>query len=149
ASGEKFLFAGAEASTWDGALTNGQYALNALTFFKGWESPMHIHHFEDEGIYIFSGAMATWLRDEPYKVVRAGEFVFLPRGVPHAGRVLEDGTHALGIFTPPGFDRFMRESSLDFTPGDFTVEKAIEGAMGANPRERYGIEILGPIPKTA
>jgi quercetin dioxygenase-like cupin family protein len=108
AAGDTFHFAGADASTWGGALTNGQYTLNAITFFKGWESPLHIHHREDEGLYIFSGAKEIKLGDEPLRVVRAGEFIFLPRGVPHGTRALEDGTHALGIFTPPGFDKFMR-----------------------------------------
>lgn len=147
ASGEKFLFAGAEAAAWDGGLTNGQYTLNAIKFFKGWESPLHIHHKEDEGVYLFSGAMAMWVGDEPVQVVRAGEFIFMPRGIPHGGRVLEDVTHALGIFTPPGFDKFMRESSLDFQASDFSVEKAIEGATSEKYMELYGVEILGPLPK--
>lgn len=41
----------------------------------------------------------------------AGEFVFLPRNVPHTWKALTDGAEALVIATPGGFEKFLRESS--------------------------------------
>ena len=145
-AGEKFRFAGVEMRVWDGALTNGQYTLNIVTLFKGWESPWHVHHREDEGLYLVAGAISAKLGDAGFTEVRAGEFAFLPRGVPHGLRVIEEGTQILGVFTPPGFERFFREQALDFAEEEFTVRRGIEGANATDPFKRYDVEILGPLP---
>ena len=48
-------------------LTDGQYLANIATFFKGWESPWHIHQREDEGLYVVRRSISAKLDDDPFK----------------------------------------------------------------------------------
>jgi quercetin dioxygenase-like cupin family protein len=143
APGEEFLFAGVKMRAFDGSLTGGRYSLIVSEFFAGWETPWHLHRLEDECLYLIRGSVSAKMGDQPYGTLRAGDFIFLPRGVAHGFRVLEE-TEILTVMTPPGLERFFREASFDFTERDFTPELGTETAI---PHEQqYGLEIFGGLP---
>jgi mannose-6-phosphate isomerase-like protein (cupin superfamily) len=62
--------------------TGGAYSITEVESFPGNGPPPHIHHREDECIYIVEGAFSIILAD---RVVDAadGDFVRIPKGTPH------------------------------------------------------------------
>ena len=62
--------------------TGGAYSVTEVESFPGNGPPPHIHHREDECIYIVEGAFSIILAE---RVVDAadGDFVRIPKGTPH------------------------------------------------------------------
>ncbi len=89
--------------------TNGRYALVKGSAKVGNEPPPHYHQWENETWYVVEGLLEFfWEGQEKSVMVRAGESVFLPRGVAHGVyyrsptlQVLliaqADGEHAVGM----------------------------------------------------
>jgi quercetin dioxygenase-like cupin family protein len=63
--------------------TGGQYTLVEILAPEGFASPLHVHHFEDEGFYILEGEMTFYVGDQTIKA-HPGSFLFGHKGVPHA-----------------------------------------------------------------
>lgn len=62
--------------------TGGALAMVELTHPADFATPPHIHHEEDEAFYILEGAMKGFCGVDEWRAT-AGDFVWLPRGVPH------------------------------------------------------------------
>jgi len=78
------------------------------------------HHHENEQLtYILEGALRFWIGEEGEEeiVVRAGEVLHIPSGVPHRAEALED-TLDVDVFSPP------RADWLDGTDHYFHEERA-------------------------
>ena len=71
---------------------------------KGCIVPKHSHDNE-QITFIVEGALKFWIGDdgEQELIVRAGEVLHIPSGVPHKAEALED-TVDYDIFTPPRED---------------------------------------------
>ena len=65
-----------------GADTGNQFALLENTSAGVSQTPVHIHADDDETVYMIEGEMEAVIGGQRH-VIRAGETVFLPRGVPH------------------------------------------------------------------
>jgi quercetin dioxygenase-like cupin family protein len=148
-----------EALWWFGVLatikataeqTDGRYALVEILAPDGYESVLHVHHFEDEGFYILEGEMTFYVGEQTIKA-KPGSFLFGPKDVPHAFTVDSGAARLLFIFTPAGLEggiREMGEPARSLTvppppeepPDEAEMERL--AAIGA----RYGAEILGPLP---
>jgi quercetin dioxygenase-like cupin family protein len=76
--------------------------INAAGDFAG--PPLHVHDF-DEFFYVLEGEL-TFKVEQELITKRAGEFAFVPRGVPHT-LANRSGARAryLLICTPAGFER--------------------------------------------
>jgi quercetin dioxygenase-like cupin family protein len=59
---------------------------------RGTEPPPHVHSREHEVFYILSGEINVYVERKVIRV-SAGEFMFLPRGVPHAFLFESDEVH--------------------------------------------------------
>ena len=82
--------------------SDGHLAVVELT--GGGRPPLHRHDF-DETFYILEGEL-TFQRGEERVTRRAGELVFVPRGVPHTYANLSGApARALMVITPAGFER--------------------------------------------
>jgi quercetin dioxygenase-like cupin family protein len=66
----------------DGAATKQKYTIMEATLPPDAGPPPHVHHREDETISVLSGEITFFLGDT-IKVLKAGEFIFAPRGIPH------------------------------------------------------------------
>jgi quercetin dioxygenase-like cupin family protein len=73
------------------------------------DTPLHVHSREDELFYILDGEHIITLGNEEHRL-GPGEFLFAPRGIPHAQRRVEPGVgHEMLIFSPGGFEQFFRD----------------------------------------
>ena len=81
---------------------------------KGSTVPMH-QHDNEQFSYLLKGELRFWVGEEQEEVlVRAGDVLHLPSGVPHGAEALEDSL-SLDVFSPPrqdwieGTDDYLRE----------------------------------------
>ena len=124
--------------------TGGALALVEFTHPADFATPPHVHHDEDEAFYILEGAMKGFCGNDEWRAT-AGDFVWLPRGVPHG--YATDGTETLrtlAITVPTGFERFVRDAgdvALERTlppPSDLDVPKLVAAAA------KHGQEFVDP-----
>ncbi len=102
--------------------------------------PVHVHHNEDEVIYVIEGTFEFWLDGETF-IAAAGSAVFLPRGVPHTFRVVGSMRgRSLAVLTPGGFEQFF----LDATKQGLTSAEQMAGVIEL--ATRYGLEFRGAAP---
>jgi quercetin dioxygenase-like cupin family protein len=108
-----------EARWWFGTLsvirgtaadTGGQMTIVEITNPPGFAGPLHVHHREDEAFWILDGDVTFEVGDFTIEA-RVGDYVFGPRGIPHRYTVGDAGARMLFIFTPGGFEEFIRATS--------------------------------------
>lgn len=97
-------------------LVTGQRMMLAHVYLdEGSVVPTHSHENE-QLTYILEGALRFWIGEEKRElVVRAGEVLHIPGGVPHRAKALED-TLDVDVFSPP------RQDWLDGTDAYFHAE---------------------------
>ena len=118
-----------------GQTTNGGFGLvEHLTMRTGFAAPYHTHHLEDEALYILEGEMAVVI-DGKWMLAGPGEFVFMPREIPHGFKVKGDTpARVLLLVTPGGFEQFVVEMSGP------DHDQIIQVAA------KYKVDIHGPLP---
>lgn len=128
-----------------GGQTGDLFGMVEFTHPPGFATPLHVHHNEDEAFYVLAGSMRGICGDEVW-TASAGDFVWLPRDVPH-GYVVdgEETLKTLAISLPAGFESFVREAGEPAgeptlpPPGEPDIPKLVAAA------EKYGQEIFGPL----
>ena len=120
-----------------GEETGGRFALVEMVEERGAEPPRHLHHWEDETLYVLEGSLSVWVAGK-WVEAPAGAAVFLARGVEHALAVAAGRARVLSFFAPAGFEGFYRELGATSAPD---VERLVITAA------RYGCEIVGPAPE--
>ncbi len=69
----------------------------------------HVHTREDEGVYVIDGVLTAEVGTQRFEV-RAGAFLWMPRGLPHTFANLGDEpVRGVGLINPSGFERFFGE----------------------------------------
>lgn len=66
----------------DGADTNQSYTIMEACLPPNAGPPPHVHQREDETISVLSGEITFFLGDTT-KLMKKGDFIFAPRGIPH------------------------------------------------------------------
>lgn len=133
-----------------GAATGGALAVVEQRMPAGFSPPPHIHHNEDEALYLLSGALVAQLGEKQVPA-QQGSFLWLPRGVQHGFVVSNDAPCTiLVITTPSGFDGFVADVGSPTTttdrlpePREPDVPRLVEIAG------RYGIEFPPPPASTS
>ncbi len=93
-----------------GAETDGRYALIEVWDHDGAETPLHVHHKEDEGFWVLEGCLTFEVGGQTIKT-EPGAFLFGPKDVPHRYRVEKGPARLLFILSPAGFEGFIRDTS--------------------------------------
>jgi mannose-6-phosphate isomerase-like protein (cupin superfamily) len=116
-------------------------AFCVLRFFAspGNVTPPHVHHATDETFLIESGEIEINRGGELLRG-RRGDVIYLPKGIPHAPRVIGNGEGAaLVVCVPGGFDRFFAACAEEFKRREPEMPLLVKLAA------EYGIELLsGP-----
>jgi quercetin dioxygenase-like cupin family protein len=128
-----------------GDQTQGRFAALELRATRGFASPLHIHHSEDEFFVVLSGEVRVQHGADVIEAV-AGSLVYGPRDVAHAFHVDSTEARLLLFFGPAGVERFFREGGkpagfLGLPPVDeqFLDKEALK-EIGS----RYHQEFIGP-----
>jgi quercetin dioxygenase-like cupin family protein len=125
--------------------TTGQCSITLSIERPGSEPPRHCHQHEDETCYVLAGTLTYHVGDEMLTAT-AGSCIFLPRGVEHAFVVHSSEAQVLTLYTPGGFEGYLREMSTAHPSApDATREVERMIAVAA----RYGCDITGPAPVTS
>ncbi len=120
--------------------TGGAYALIEMRITPGGGPPVHLHHDDDESFLVLEGRFRI-LQGDKVSEVGAGEFVFGPRGVPHAFTNI--GTtvgRLLVIDAPPKIEPYFRELAA------CTAEATLTEARQKELYARFGMAWVGPSP---
>jgi quercetin dioxygenase-like cupin family protein len=107
--------------------------------------PPHVHKGEDEAYYVLEGELEILDGDRTI-TVRAGSFVYIPRGILHAFKnVGKIPSRMLLFVTPAGFENFFFEIGLPARAGEMApplgpeeMEKTLQIAP------KYGMELHLP-----
>ena len=105
---------------WQGALmtlkahagsTGGALGLVEAHFPAGFGPPLHLHHREDEALYVLDGELRCRLGDQEL-TAGPGQLIFGPRELAHAIKAGPSGARALVLLTPGGFEQMFREGGV-------------------------------------
>lgn len=123
--------------------TDRRYDLIEGVFPPGTETPLHVHHRYSEVLYVQEGEFTVYMETGTY-VLKTGEHVFIPIGVPHA--VVNTGagfSKALAVASPSGFAEMIRNVGI---PGKQSEGQTQPNDMGAFMQysEKLGDVLLGP-----
>ncbi len=145
-----------EARWWMGGLaiikasgkdTDGHFSLIEVVDPEGTETPLHVHHNEDEAFWILEGSLTFEVGDKTIKA-ESGSFLFGPKDVPHRYRVDKGPARLLFILSPSGFEELVRDTSEPapsptLPPASDTLPDPAEMEQMAAIVQKYGCEILG------
>jgi quercetin dioxygenase-like cupin family protein len=124
--------------------TDGKYALWESIVPPGGGPPPHVHSREQEGFYVLDGEI-TFSSGARRTVAKAGDFINMPPGMPHAFKN-ESGRPARMLIwvAPAGLEKLFLEHGTPLPRGATTAppptEVEIERVLGAV--GDYGVEIL-------
>jgi quercetin dioxygenase-like cupin family protein len=101
--------------------------------------PLHVHHVQDELLYVLKGTFRVRIGDEEHHLEEGG-FAQMPAGLAHAFLNLTDEPGELAItFTPGGGEHFFAELG-PATRGEGPIDREAVAAIF----ERHGMSLLGP-----
>src|ERR687883_1582564 len=84
-------------------------AFTFLEYVMSRDIPAHVHAHEHESLYLLTGAVRVRVGDDEF-TAGVGDFVFMPRGLPHALAPLSDAPpRLLTVSSPSGFEHFMED----------------------------------------
>jgi mannose-6-phosphate isomerase-like protein (cupin superfamily) len=112
---------------------------------RGAATPLHVHHHTDETYYVIEGEVTAFVDGERIDA-KAGDFLFLPRGVPHCWIVTSERIEAFVTCNGPGLDDFFSEVAVPVGDGDKPDPTMPDNAHFAERMMAHGIELLGPPP---
>lgn len=99
-------------------------------------SPVHTHQHEDEWSFVLEGELGVQVGQETI-VVRSGDLVLKPRGVPHAfWNGAEAPARFLEVVTPSGFENYFSRLGEVLTASE-TPDMERLGAVATE----YGLEV--------
>ena len=120
----------------------------AWTFFEarmqpGHAPPLHLHTDEDEAFYLLEGTMRFRCGEEEFDA-GPGDFVFVPRGTPHAFRVGEEGVVALQVGTGTALGEFIAAAGEPAAGPGLPPPAAIDREAIDREAANHDMTVVGP-----
>ena len=113
--------------------TGGEYYLFEFAFDPESGNRLHVHSYEDEVVYVLTGAIQIRLGNAKLQAV-AGGVAHLPKNIPHAlYNPLKAPSRYLSIAIPGGMENFFDELSVAQETG------TLDDAMHEKISRKYGI----------
>ena len=128
------------------AHTNGRLTVAEFINPPGFAPPVHRHLQEDEAFYVLEGTAEFRCGDHRMRA-GAGDFVFLPVGLPHTFLVgADEPLRCLQITTPGGFESFAAAAGVPATERRLPDAQPVDPAALGHAAVLHGLELLGPPP---
>ena len=107
---------------------------------KDFGVPLHVHHSIDEFFCILEGEFLFQLDNERF-TLKAGDTIFVPRGVKHAFKVISEqrASNLVAILPGKGMESYFVEMAQALTPQGVPDMAAMQAVY-----KKYDSEILGP-----
>ncbi len=127
---------------------SGSLGLSLVTQPPGVATPLHRHTREAEAFYLLDGTM-TYRAGEQTFHLEAGDFLWLPEGLPHAFRVTgATPVRFLGLVDPGGlfelYEQVGQHATEPTLPPADPAALAEQAAHWLQLAPTYGIEVVGP-----
>jgi Cupin domain len=124
------------------------FDVSLVTQPPGVATPLHVHTHEAEAFYVLEGSLVYQAGDQRYDL-SAGSFIYLPKGVPHAFRIIGNiPVRFLGLVAPAGLMGLYDEVGLPAAdrrlPGSDGMSMAEEIPRWNEIGPRYGLRVVGP-----
>lgn len=123
-----------------GAQTAGRFTLVEGRGSRGASLPLHVHHHEDEVLYVMEGELTVSISGNEIPA-SAGAVVSLPRGLEHSCVVESEEAALLVLFSPAGIEDMISELAESDGRDGQDLEQLITVAA------RYDLDITGPPPR--
>jgi quercetin dioxygenase-like cupin family protein len=128
--------------------SGGALGMALVTQPPGIATPLHRHTREAEAFFLLDGLMTYRAGDETFHLA-AGDFLWLPAGLPHAFRVTgPTPVRFLGFTSPGGLMALYDEVGVPATerrlPGEDGRSMGEEIARWNEVGPRYGLQVVGP-----
>lgn len=129
-----------------GQQTNSLFSLIYIEVQRGNEPPAHTHQREDENYYILEGSIRFWVGEKIIDA-KAGDFIHLPKGVPHKFELQSDCVKELMWVTPSGLEKWFWDNSVpaaDMQPLPIMTEPPSPEMIAHFGRSlsEYGVEMV-------
>ena len=134
-SGKKFEFMGVTHKLTQ-PQTGGAFYLFEAEFEPGTGNALHLHHYEDEVVFVIQGGIEIRLDNKKLQA-SVGGVVHLPKNIPHAlYNPLKTALKILAIAIPGGMEYFFDEL------GRAKENGTLDNARHKKISRKYGIEWL-------
>lgn len=120
--------------------TDGAFTMLEATEPADFGPPMHIHRDAAEAFYVLEGEYIIFIDDNEVRCP-AGSFVYIPAGAVHGFRVGAEPSKKLNLYVPEAMVGYFDELAAAVDAG--SIDEAHLAAIA----ERYGMEVLGPVPE--
>ena len=108
-------------------------AFTFLEYVMSRDIPTHVHAHEHETLYLLDGTVRARVGDDEF-TAGIGDFVFMPRGLPHSLTALSDTPpRFLTVSSPSGFEHFMEDLMEVLAAGHDRSSSEVAAV-----REKYG-----------
>jgi quercetin dioxygenase-like cupin family protein len=123
----------------------GSVGFLEATSSPGTGPPRHIHHSSDELFYVLEGEFLFLLGERQVSAL-PGAFVFIPRGMVHAAKVIgNEPGKVLAAYIPGGLERSFEEfAQLRTEQAEDANRSTSRGRTVAEINEKYDSEFVGP-----
>lgn len=129
-----------------GAQTGGAFALVDEWCPPGYETPLHVHRYEDETYYVLDGKVTIFCGNSRIQA-EPGTCVFGPRDIAHGFRIVgTEPARILIVANPSGFENFLQEMGEPATGNTLMPDAPPDVERLQAVAAKYGIEVLGPLP---
>jgi quercetin dioxygenase-like cupin family protein len=109
----------------------------------GHAPPLHLHREEDEAFFVLDGTMRFRCGEDEFEL-GAGDFMLVPRGVPHAFRVGPQGVRALQVATSPELAAFIEDAGEPAGAAELPADQRIDRDAVNAAAARHDMVVLGP-----
>jgi quercetin dioxygenase-like cupin family protein len=144
--GEERWFRGGGKHTWlaTAGETGGAFLMFEFVGEQNKVTPVHLHPGVDETFYVLDGEILLDFNGER-RSLSTGGVVVMPRGVPHAFKVVSPSARMLTLLTPGLGEDFFRIASEPAPAGSAPIPVDFDRIRDAA-LQTGAIEILGPPP---
>ena len=97
--------------------TEGRHALMRIVVNRGAEPPAHTHSREDESYFILKGTIRYTVGEDIINV-NSGEYVYLPKGIPHKFELISEQAEVIMLINPAGLDQWFWDNSVPAPDGN-------------------------------